>query len=93
MPTKAELEEQIVALVDELAQKQEVIEKRDAQIKKLEAKFVKEVSDDITKVLDRNCINCGMSGRTTYDAKSERFTCAFCNYQWAMEAEQAPFRR
>ena len=86
MPTKAELEAQIAALVDELAQKQEVIEK-------LEAKFAKEVSDDVTKVLDRNCINCGMSGRTTYDAKSEQFTCASCNYQWTMEAEQAPFRR
>ena len=93
MPTKAELEEQIAALIDELVQKQEVIERRDARIEKLEAKFAKEVSDDVAKVLDRSCINCGTSGRTTYDAESEQFACASCKYRWTMEAERAPFRR
>ena len=93
MPTKAELEEKVNTLMDELTQKQETLEERDTQIEVLEAKFAKEVSNDVTKVLDRNCINCGMNGRTTYDAESEQFTCAFCKHQWTLAEERAPFRQ
>jgi len=102
-----ELAKQLAALVEELAQKQEVIEEyrealdaahtalseRDAQIAEFEIRNAKETSDEINTVISRRCINCGNSGRTTYDAESERFTCAFCKYSWAMEAETYPFRQ
>ncbi len=107
MPTKTELEQQVDALVDELAQKQasldelreetsilaEGIEERDTIIAKLESEKAEEVSDEIAAVLARSCINCGNSGRTSYDAETERFACAFCKYTWAIAEEQAPFRQ
>lgn len=107
MPTKTELEQQVGELVDELAQKQasldelreetlilaEGIEERDTIIAKLESEKAEEVSDEITAVLDRSCINCGNSGRTSYDAETKLFSCAFCKHTWVIAEERAPFRQ
>lgn len=107
MPTKTELEQQVATLVDELAQKQashdtlqeetsilaEGIEERDTIIAKLESEKAEEVSDEIAAILDRSCINCGNSGRTSYDAETGVISCAFCKHTWTTAEEQAPFRQ
>lgn len=86
MATKTELEEQVAALVDELAHKQEAIDA-------FEARYVQETSDEIQAIEARRCINCGNPGRVSYDGETKKFTCASCKYSWEIAEEQSPHRK
>lgn len=69
------------------------------KVKKLEA-LLAPVPDEVEAILSRPCINCGATGRTSYDknAKPDEdkivrpFECSACGHRWSAADEEAPFR-
>ncbi len=89
----AQLQESIKLHGGTIDEMNKVIVTLEVQVAKWEARYTQETSDEIQAIEARRCINCGYSGRVSYDGETEKFTCAACNHSWGMAEEQSPHRK